>query len=291
MNKIINNKIYKIMAVIVFFFLVIISENIVFATSNLDSETLEELKEEAKNLNLENIPIDDIDLSNIDNMTEEELLDVYDKVTQEYDTQDIAEIIEDNKEELKKQGIGEDVINAGTEILKTTDTETVREILKEDVDITEIKEKIKEGYSPEEIVKSVVKEIPTKQKVNIAMKLFVTNSIIKTVLVVLGIIFIYDLILRWRIYQKAGEHGWAAIIPIYRDIVMYRISDLSPWLLLLWFVPILGWIILFGASIIGRICLAGNFGRGTLFALGNVLIPIVFESVIAFNPNIKYEQE
>ena len=142
MNKIINNKIYKIMAVIVFFFLVIISENIVFATSNLDSETLEELKEEAKNLNLENIPIDDIDLSNIDNMTEEELLDVYDKVTQEYDTQDIAEIIEDNKEELKKQGISEDVINAGTEILKTTDTETVREILKEDVDITEIKEKI-----------------------------------------------------------------------------------------------------------------------------------------------------
>ena len=291
MNKIINNKIYKIMAVIVFFFLVIISENIVFATSNLDSETLEELKEEAKNLNLENIPIDDIDLSNIDNMTEEELLDVYDKVTQEYDTQDIAEIIEDNKEELKKQGISEDVINAGTEILKTTDTETVREILKEDVDITEIKEKIEEGYSPEEIVKSVVKEIPTKQKVNIAMKLFVTNSIIKTVLVVLGIIFIYDLILRWRIYQKAGEHGWAAIIPIYRDIVMYRISDLSPWLLLLWFVPILGWIILFGASIIGRICLAVNFGRGTLFALGNVLIPIVFESVIAFNPNIKYEQE
>ena len=46
MNKVINNKIYKIMAVIVFFFLVIISENIVFATSNLDSETLEELKTE-----------------------------------------------------------------------------------------------------------------------------------------------------------------------------------------------------------------------------------------------------
>ena len=165
MNKVINNKIYKIMAVIVFFFLVIISENIVFATSNLDSETLEELKEEAKNLNLENIPIDDIDLSNIDNMTEEELLDVYDKVTQEYDTQDIAEIIEDNKEELKKQGISEDVINAGTEILKTTDTETVREILKEDVDITEIKEKI-EDYLKKNNINAVVKLIPSLQNIN-----------------------------------------------------------------------------------------------------------------------------
>ncbi len=280
----------KILTIIAISIIILSYSNLCLATS-LDSETLEELKEGARNLNLDNVPINDIDFNNIDNMTEEELLDVYDKVTQEYTTQDIAEIIEENKEEIKKQGISEEVIDAGTEILKTTDTETVREILKEDIDITEIKEKIESGYSPEEIVKSVIKDIPNEQKANIAMKLFITNSIIQNILKVLLIIFIYDTIIRAIIYHKAGKHAWAAVIPIYRDIVMYKISDLSPWLLLLWFVPVIGWIILFGASIIGRICLAGNFGRGGLFAAGNVLLPIVFESIIAFNPNIKYEQD
>lgn len=290
MKKVINKKIFKITLIVIISFIILISGNIAFATSNLDSETLEELKKEAKNLNLENIPVDDINLSNIDSMTEEELLNIYDDLTQEYTTEDIAEIIEENKEEIKKQGISEEVISASTEILKTTDTETVREILKEDIDINEIKEKIEEGYTPEEVVKSVVKEIPAKQKANIAMKLIITNSIVQNILKIVVIIFIYDTILRWRIYQKAGEHGWAAIIPIYRDVVMFKISDLSPWLLLLWFVPVLGWIILIGASIIGRICLAGNFGKGVFFAFGNVVIPIVFESIIAFNPNIEYEQ-
>lgn len=290
MKKIINKKVFQIILIAIISFVILISGNIAFATSNLDSETLEELKKEAKNLNLENIPVDDINLNNIDNITEEEILNIYDNLTQEYTTEDIAEIIEENKEEIKKQGISEEVIDASTEILKTTDTETVREILKEDIDINEIKEKIEEGYTPEEIVKSVVKEIPAKQKANIAMKLIITNSIVQNILKIVVLIFIYDTILRWRIYKKAGEHGWAAIIPIYRDIVMYKISDLSPWLLLLWFVPVLGWIILIGASIIGKICLAGNFGKGAFFAFGNVVLPIVFESIIAFNPKIEYEQ-
>lgn len=28
----------------------------------------------------------------------------------------------------------------------------------------------------------------------------------------------------WKIYEKAGEHGWAAIVPFYRSYVLYKIS-------------------------------------------------------------------
>ena len=28
----------------------------------------------------------------------------------------------------------------------------------------------------------------------------------------------------WRIYEKAGEHGWAALIPFYKDYVLYKVS-------------------------------------------------------------------
>lgn len=281
-----NNIIKKLLIICIISLMIILICNIVFATT-INSETMEELKSGARELNIDTTSIQDVDINNI---TEEDILKVYDELTENYKTEEIAEIIENNKEEIKKQGVSEDLINVGTEILRTTDTETVREILKEDIDIQDIKEKVEKGYSVNEIVKSIVNDIPTTQKINIVSKLFFTNKIVKTVINVLIILFVYDIILRWIIYSKAGESGFAAIIPIYRDIVMYRISDISPWLLLLWFVPVFGWIILIGASFVGRICLAGNFGRGSLFAIGNAFCPALFESIIAFNPNIQYEE-
>lgn len=271
-----NRKILKIMLIIISIICIIIIGNISFASS-LDSETMEKLQKETENIDINNI-------------TEEEILKVYDNLTQNYTTEEIAEIIEQNKSEIQKQGISEDIINAGTEILKTTDTQTVREIIKNEVDINDIQEKIEKGYTVNQIVKSIINEIPTEQKINIATKVFFANSIVKTILTVMLILFIYDIVLRWIIYGKAGEHSWAAIIPIYRDVVMYRIADMSPWVMLLWFLPIIGWGILFIISIVQRVCLATNFGRSSLFAFGNVLIPIIFESIIAFNPNIKYEE-
>lgn len=272
-----NKKIFiKIILFIIIFILAIC--NICFATTSIDLEMLDELQEKTQNIDINDI-------------TEEDILNLYDDLSENYTTEDIAEIIEENKSEIEKQGISSDIIDAGTEILRTTDSETVREIIKEDIDINDIKTKIEEGYSANEIVESIVKEIPTEQKLNIVTKLFFANAIIKTILTLIAIVFIYDTILRAIIYHKAGKHAWAAIIPIYRDVVMYQISDINPWLILLWFVPIIGWIILFGVWIIRKICLPLNFGRGPIFALGNVLFPMIFESIIAFNPNIKYKNE
>lgn len=221
-----------------------------------------------------------IDVNEID---KEDILKAYDELSEKYSNEEIANIIEENKEEIKKQGISEDVISAGTTLLKTTDTERVKEIIENDIDVEEIKEKLEQGYTPNQALKSTIEEIPNEKKAEIIIKMFLANQIIKIAMVVIIILFIYRTILRWIIYKKAGKHGWAAIIPIYRQIVLYQICELSPALMLFWLVPIIGWIIMLIVAIMKRFYLAKAFQRGTAFGFGLLLFPTIFNSILAFS--------
>lgn len=227
----------------------------------------------------------------INNLTKEDVLKIYDEINDKYTNEELANMLEDNKEEIRKQGISEEVISAGAEVLKNTDTNSVREIIENDIDFENIKEKVNDGYTTNQIVKDIVKETPTEQKINIATKLLLSNRIVKNILIVLIILFVYETILRWIIYKKAGKKGWAAIIPLYRQIVMYKICGLSPWLMLLWFVPIFGWIAMLVIAIMKRFCISYAFGKRATFGFGVLILPLIFKSILAFNKNIKYEGE
>ena len=61
-------------------------------------------------------------------------------------------------------------------------------------------------------------------------------SVTMTVLVVAIILIILEIIGMWKMFKKAGKHGWASIIPIYNAVVMYQISGLSGWWVLALFV-------------------------------------------------------
>lgn len=222
-----------------------------------------------------------------ENITKEDILKIYDEISEKYTNDEIADMLENNSKEIEKQGISEETITAGANFIRTTDPESLRDIIENDIDIEDIKDKINQGYTPNQILKSLVQETPNGKKVEITTKLLLSNQIVKTVLIIVIILFIYGTILRWIIYVKAEKHGWAAIIPLYRQIVMYQICGLSPWLMLLWFIPILGWIAMFIVAIMKRFCLAKSFGRGGLFGFGLLLLPHIFESILAFNPNIK----
>lgn len=226
-----------------------------------------------------------IDLNNI---TKEDILKVYDEVSKNYTNEEIAEVLEENKEEIKKQGVSEEVISAGQEILKTTDTNSVRQIIDEDIDFDNVKEKLDEGYTANEVIKEVIEETPTEKKIEIGIKLLLANKIVRITLSTVVILFIYQTILRWIIYKKTGKHGWAAIVPLYRQIIMYKVCGLSPWLMLLWFVPIFGWIAMFIIAIMKRFLLAKTFGKGTLFGFGLLILEPIFQSIIAFSSKIKY---
>ena len=223
----------------------------------------------------------------VNNISKEDVLRVYDDISEEYTNDEVADLIRENAEEIKKQGISEEVITTGANFIKTTDPESLRDIIENDIDVEDIKQKINQGYTPNQILTSIMQETPNQKKAEIATKLLLSNKIVKTVLVVFVIWFIYGTILRWLIYAKAGKHGWAAIIPFYRQIVMYQVCGLSPWLMLFWLLPIIGWFIIGIIAIMKRFCLANEFGRGGFFGLGLLILPPIFQSVLAFNPNIE----
>lgn len=228
----------------------------------------------------------------LQNMSNEDILDIYDQITEKYSNDEIADMIQENKEQISQDaGISESVIDAGAEFIRNTSQEDIRNILENDENINEIRTRLQEGDSPEEAVKSAITNTTTSQKIELLLKVLLANNIVKTVLWVILILFIYCTITRWIIYKKAGENGFAAIIPLYRQITMYKVCGLSPFLMLLWLIPIFGWIVMFIIAIMKRILLAQNFGRGGFFGLGILILPPIFYSVLAFNPNIEYEGE
>ena len=80
----------------------------------------------------------------------------------------------------------------------------------------------------------------------------------------------------WKIFVKAGQPGWAAIIPIYNWIVWCKIVGRPAWwvLLLLICFPIF--------FIILSIDLAKSFGKGGGFSVGLILLSIIFFPILGF---------
>lgn len=227
-----------------------------------------------------------IDLNNI---TKEDILNAYEEFSQEYTNEELADVIDEYKEEIKQQGISEETINVGKEILRTTDKESVKEIIKNDIDFDKIQEKINRGATINQAVRESIQETSTDKKIELGIKVLLANKIVRILLIVCAILFVYEIIVRWIIYKKAGKHGWAAIVPIYRQITMYKISGLSPWLILLILVPIIGAFIIAIIEIIQKFKLSKKFGKGILFGFGLLFLQLIFESIIAFSKKIKYK--
>ena len=80
----------------------------------------------------------------------------------------------------------------------------------------------------------------------------------------------------FRMYEKAGQPGWAAIIPIYNFIVLLRIVGKPWWWILLVFIPFVGIII----AIMITYKLSQSFGKGRGFAMGLIFIPIIFYPIL-----------
>jgi uncharacterized membrane protein YhaH (DUF805 family) len=82
----------------------------------------------------------------------------------------------------------------------------------------------------------------------------------------------------WKAFEKAGEPGWACIVPFYNVYVMCRMAGKPGWWLLLFFVPLVNLIV----SIIVLFAIAENFGKGAGFALGLLFLGFIFWPVLGF---------
>ena len=92
------------------------------------------------------------------------------------------------------------------------------------------------------------------------------------------IVFVIYVAALWRIFTKAGQAGWKAIIPIYNLYVILKIVGRPGWWLLLYLIPIVDIVI----AIIVLVDLCHSFGKSGVFAIGLLLLPIVFYPILGF---------
>ena len=83
---------------------------------------------------------------------------------------------------------------------------------------------------------------------------------------------------QWKIYEKAGEPGWAAIIPIYNIIVLLKIVGKPWWWVFMFLIPFVG--IVFAIWMINM--LSKSFGKDEGFTIGLLLLGIVFYPILGF---------
>ncbi len=107
----------------------------------------------------------------------------------------------------------------------------------------------------------------------------VSNPVVLTFAFIIWFVTIAFIIAaQWKLYVKAGEPGWAALVPVYNMIVMMKIAGKPEWWVILLFIPIANFI----AAIIMYFGLARNFGRSDGFAVGLIFLPYIFLLILGF---------
>jgi hypothetical protein len=82
----------------------------------------------------------------------------------------------------------------------------------------------------------------------------------------------------WKIFTKAGQPGWACLIPIYNIYILCKIVGRPGWWVILMFIPFVNFII----GIILCIDLAKSFAKGVGFGLGLVFLSFIFYPILGF---------
>jgi len=87
---------------------------------------------------------------------------------------------------------------------------------------------------------------------------------------------VFIIISVWKVYEKAGEPGWASIVPFYNVYVLCKITGVKNWWLI--FIP-------FGniyIAIVTAIALAKSFGKDVGFGVGLLLLGFIFYPMLGF---------
>jgi hypothetical protein len=99
------------------------------------------------------------------------------------------------------------------------------------------------------------------------------------VFLAIGVIVLISL---WKLFVKAGQPGWAVLIPIYNIIVMLQIIKKPIWWIILMLIPFVNIIMMFVVSY----NFAKVFGKGTGFMLGMIFLPFIFYPILGFGKSV-----
>jgi hypothetical protein len=108
-------------------------------------------------------------------------------------------------------------------------------------------------------------------------------AIISALIIPILIVSVIMIIAHWKIFEKAGKPGWAAIIPIYNVIVLLEIVGKPIWWIFLFLIPCVNIIFLVWTTNL----LSKSFGQSEGFTIGLLLLGIIFYPILAFG-NYQY---
>jgi Family of unknown function (DUF5684) len=67
----------------------------------------------------------------------------------------------------------------------------------------------------------------------------------------------------WKVFEKAGQPGWAVLVPIYNAIVVMKIIGRPAWWILLCMIPVVNIVI----GLLVAIDMAKSFGQSPAFGI------------------------
>jgi len=91
-------------------------------------------------------------------------------------------------------------------------------------------------------------------------------------------VMVFYLAATWKVFTKAGQPGWAAIIPIYNLIVLLQIAGKPVWWVLLMLIPLVNIVV----AVMTWHGVSTNFGKGVGFTIGLILLGFIFIPILAW---------
>ncbi len=92
------------------------------------------------------------------------------------------------------------------------------------------------------------------------------------------VVGVFLLVAVWRIFTKAGQPGWAVLIPIYNAYVLLEIVGREWWWLILMVIPFVNFIFI----IILLFDLAKSFGKDPAFGFGLLVLAPIFLPILGY---------
>jgi len=72
----------------------------------------------------------------------------------------------------------------------------------------------------------------------------------------------------WKVFVKAGQPGWAVLIPIYNAFILLKIAGRPAWWLVLFIIPLVNFVVIALVSI----DIAKSFGQTAVFGIVLLLL-------------------
>lgn len=94
-----------------------------------------------------------------------------------------------------------------------------------------------------------------------------------------AVVIILTLAALWKVFEKAGQPGWAAIVPFYNVYVLTcQVAKMEIVYFILYFIPCLS----IAPAIMVPLKVAEKFRKGVGFGIGLLFLPFIFYPILGF---------